>query len=327
MKMSQIGEDSFIERIRETMASNLAEGVMGIGDDCAVIPLEKDRLMLLSTDSLIEGCHFIKDKISGRDLAYKAVMVNVSDIAAMGGRGLYILMSIAMPKETEESWVSDYVEGMKEACDEVGIAVIGGDTTGSKEGIFINFTIVGEVLKNRVKYRKGAKEGDVICITGVIGDALAGYEMMMKGEIGSSLFEKYCRPKAQFKEGEWLGGESSVTAMMDISDGLVQDLTRMMKASVCGAEVDLEQIPLSEAFREFARKHKWSAEEKAITSGEEYCLLLTVDSAKYKVLSEEFEKQFGRSLYVIGTVNEGLGVNFTKKGQKVKIESEGYVHF
>lgn len=327
MEMSQIGEDNFIERIKEKMNSDLAEGVVGIGDDCAVIPLGGDRLMLLSTDSLVEGCHFIKDKISARDLGYKAVMVNVSDIAAMGGGGLYILMSIAMPEDTEESWIDDYMEGIKSACEEVGIALIGGDTTGSKSGIFINLTIVGEVLKNRAKYRNGAKDGDVICITDVIGDSLAGYELMMQGQFEDSLSKKHCRPKAQFKEGEWLGEQVSVTAMMDISDGLVQDLGRMMKASACGAEVDLEKIPLSKKFKEFARKHEWPAEEKAITSGEEYCLLLTVDHKEYERLSEEFEKQFSRSLYVIGLVNKGLGVNFTKGGQKVKMESEGYSHF
>lgn len=276
---------------------------------------------------MVEGCHFIKDKISPSDLGYKAVMVNVSDIAAMGGRGLYVLMSIAMPKETDEAWIAGYMEGVKEACSEVGIELIGGDTTGSKGGIFINFTIIGEMISEHVKYRKDAKDGDLICVTDVIGDSLAGYELMMKGEVGSRLIKKHCRPRAQFKEGEWLGTQAGVRAMMDISDGLVQDLARMMKASNCGAEVDLEKVPLSNEFKEFAKERGWPPEQKAITSGEEYCLLLTVDPAEYEALSKDFEKQFSRTLYAVGIVKGDSGVSFFSKGQRIEIESAGYSHF
>lgn len=326
MKIGQIGEDTLIEEIKQKMNLNLPVGIVGIGDDCAAIPLGNGKLMLLSTDSLVEGCHFIKDKISAKDLGYKAVMVNVSDIAAMGGRGLYVLMSIALPKETEVSWVKHYIEGVKDACQDAEIVLIGGDTTGSKAGIFINFTIVGEVLSENIKFRKGAKEGDVICITDFIGDSLAGYELMMKGE-QSSLIKKHCRPKAQFEEGTWLGEQSSVKTMMDISDGLLQDLGRMTKASGCAAEVDIEKIPLSAEFRKFAKERGWSAEEKAIISGEEYCLLFTVESDAYDVVGREFEKKFTRPLYSIGVMKNGSGVSFLKRGQKLNIESQGYLHF
>lgn len=327
MKIAQIGEDTLIEGIKQKMGLILPEGVVGIGDDCAVVPLGQDKLILLSTDTLVEGCHFIKDKISAKDLGYKAVMVNVSDIAAMGGHGLYVLMSIALPRETEDFWIEDFIEGVKEACEEAKVLLIGGDTTGSKGGLFINFSILGEVLGENVKYRKDAREGDVICITDYIGDSLAGYELMMKGESESSLIKKHCRPRAQFEEGAWLGGQSSVRAMMDISDGLVQDLGRMMKASGCAAEVDIEKIPLSKEFYKVAKERGWSAEEKAVISGEEYCLLLTVDPAEYAVLSRAFEKKFARPLYPIGVVKNGLGVSFFKNGEKVNIESEGYLHF
>lgn len=327
VKISEIGEDDFIERIKKKMASQLHEGVVGIGDDCAVVPLIGGKLMLLSTDSLVEGCHFIKDKISARDLGYKSVMVNVSDIAAMGGRGLYLLMSIAMPKETEEFWIEGYMTGVKEACDEAGVALIGGDTTGSKSGIFINFSIVGEVLSENVKYRKEARKGDLICVTGLLGDSLAGFELMMKGELKGALLEKHIRPRAHFEEGAWLGARNSVRAMMDISDGLVQDLMRMMEASGCGCEVDLGKIPLSKEFCQFAKEQKWAAEEKAVSSGEEYCLLLTVDPTEFETLSKEFEKKFARPLYVVGVVKEDSGVSFFKDGKRVEIESKGYMHF
>jgi len=327
VKISQIGEDKLIQGVKEKMNFNLGEGVVGIGDDCAVVPLGENKLMLFSTDSLVEGCHFIKEKISPRDLGYKAVMVNVSDVAAMGGRGRYALMSIAMPKGTDASWFSEYMNGVKEACEEVGVGLIGGDTTSSKGGIFINFSIVGEVLRGNVKYRKDAREGDVICVTDTLGDSLAGYEMMMSGKNKGSLVEKHCCPKARFREGEWLGGHSSVRGMMDISDGLFQDLGRMMKASGYGAEVDIDKIPVSREFIEFAREHDWPVKERAVISGEEYGLLLTVNSVEYQSLSDEFEKIFSRPLYAIGIVKGGRGVRFIKNGKVVEIEFEGYLHF
>lgn len=327
MKIGQVGEDNLIEEIRNKMGFNLGEGIIGIGDDCAVIPLGNGMLMLLSTDSLVEGCHFIKEKISARDLGYKAVMVNVSDIAAMGGKGLYVLMSVAFPEETEKLWVDEFVEGVKEGCEETGVDLVGGDTTGSKGGIFINLTIVGEVSRKNVKYRSGAKDGNVICVTDVIGDSLAGYEVMIRGDNEPVLKEKHCCPRARFKEGEWLGEQDSVKAMMDISDGLVQDLRRMMRASGCGARVDIEKIPLSKEFREYALRNSWIPEEKGIISGEEYCLLFTVDVDGYEELSKEFEKKFGRPLYNIGVVERAAGVSFFRKCDQVKIESEGYLHF
>lgn len=328
MKIGQIGEDNFIRKIQERVSTNLRGDIVGIGDDCAVFSGgDKDKFLLVSTDSIVEGCHFHKDKISARDLGYKGVMVNVSDIAAMGGRSLYVLMSIAIPKDTEEAWLDEYMEGVYEACEEAGIVLIGGDTTGSKGTIFINFSIIGEVAKTKVKYRRDAKAGDVVCIGDTIGDSLAGYELMMLGERGGGLVNKHCRPRAQFKEGIWLGEQSCVRAMMDISDGLVQDLGRMMKASNCGAEVRLEKIPLSKEFREFCKERGWDRCEKAIVSGEEYCLLLTVKADEFEGLNKRFEAEFGQQLYAIGIVKVGEGVSYIREDGKVVIESEGYSHF
>lgn len=313
MKINQIGEDNFIQQIKAQISLS-PSNVVGIGDDCAVIPFGSHYL-LLTTDSLVEGVHFIKDKISPVDLGYKAVMVNLSDIAAMGGTPLYILMSIAMPKDTEESWVMDYVKGIQEACKEVNVYLIGGDTTGSKGSIFVNITAVGEVLSDNIKFRSTAKPGDIICLTDIIGDSLTGYHYMMKGESNHPAVQKHLRPKANYREGEWLGKQKAVHAMMDLSDGLVQDLTRMMVASGCKAEVNLEQIPT----------HIES--EDAVISGEEYCLLLTVDSREFERLRNDYEKVFKRPLYSMGVVQKGSGLRFIKGNQEVQIKSKGYLHF
>lgn len=326
MKISQIGEDPFIQMIKEKMNQDLPKDVIGIEDDCAVIPYTRDKLLLLSTDSLTEGCHFLKDKIAPEDLGYKAVMVNVSDIAAMGGRSLYLLMSIALPSDVEESWLKKYLEGVQEACSEARIFLIGGDTTGSKNEIFINFTIVGEINKSDIKYRKGAQIGDKICLTSPIGDSLAGFHSLMEGKT-NRLTQKHCKPKAQYKQGLWLGKQIAVHAMMDLSDGVDQDLARMMLASSKGAEVVLEQIPMSEDFLEFAKTHHWNESEQAVVSGEEYCLLLTVDPVEFERLNNEFIKKFSCPLYVIGSVKSGTGVTYLQKGQNIKIQSKSYVHF
>lgn len=326
MKISQIGEDPFIQMIKERMNKNLPKGVIGIEDDCAVIPYKDDKLLLLSSDSLVEGCHFLKDKISPEDLGYKAVMVNVSDIAAMGGEGLYLLMSIAMPSDVDSHWLDSYLDGIQQACEQVGLFLIGGDTTGSKNEIFINFTIIGEVNKSNIKYRKGAKIGDKICLTAPIGDSLAGFHSLMEGK-SNLLTQKHCKPQAQYREGLWLGKQSGVHAMMDLSDGLYQDLARMMQASDTGAEVILEQIPMSNEFLEFSKAHNWNAAEQAIVSGEEYCLLLTVESAKFDKLNNEFTKEFSYPLYEIGTVKNGKGITYLQKGQNITIQAKPYLHF
>lgn len=327
IKISDIGEDAFIEKVKKEVNLIFADRVVeGIGDDCAVVQ-GGEGLTLLTTDSLVEGCHFIKDKISARDLGYKGVMVNVSDIAAMGGSAQYVLMSIALPNDTEEVWINEYLEGVNEACQEAGVELVGGDTTCSKGGIFINFCVMGEVLEECVKYRSGARVGDVICITDPIGGSLAGYELMMAGVQEGELVEKHCRPRALDLEGEWLGEQVAVKAMMDVSDGLVQDLRRMMKASKVAARVDLEKIPMSDAFRQFASKTGRSAEELAIGSGEEYCLLLAVDAKGLKQLQKGFKEEFDRDLYEIGVVEKGKGVSFFKDGKKIEVKSEGYLHF
>lgn len=326
MKISQIGEDPFIQIIKEKMNQNLPRGVVGIEDDCAVVPLE-DKLLLMSTDSLVEGCHFLKDKMLPEDLGYKAVMINVSDIAAMGGKGLYVLMSVALPNETEESWLNAYLTGVNNACLEAGLSLIGGDTTGSKNGIFINFTIIGEVDKSHVKYRKDARVGDLIGLTAPIGNSLAGFHALMQGETKGPLVEKHCHPKAQFNEGLWLGAQSSVHAMMDLSDGLQQDLARMVAASKVRGEVVLEQIPMSPEYLEFSRVHHWNASQQAIVSGEEYSLLFTVEAGEFESLNSKFIKQFGSGLFVIGRIKEGEGVLYLQGDKAIQIESKAYNHF
>lgn len=329
MKISEIGEDPFIQRIKEKMDSNLPEGIVGIEDDCAVVPFDgqpNNKVLLLSTDSLVEGCHFLRDIISPEDLGYKAVMVNVSDIAAMGGKSLYILMSIALPNNVEDTWLNGYLKGVSDACSEVGIFLIGGDTTASKDGIFINFTIVGEVEKSHVKYRKNAKNGDLICITAGLGDSLAGFHSLMEGSV-NRLTQKHCRPKAHFNEGLWLGKQEFVHAMMDLSDGLYLDLARMMLASGVGAEINLDKIPLSKDFTQFAKKHNWNEAEQAVVSGEEYCLLLTIDPIKYEELNEAFTRKFSYPLSVIGRVVGDKGVTYLGNGQSIEIKSKPYFHF
>lgn len=326
MKISQIGEDPFIQMIKEKMSNNLPAGIVGIGDDCAVIPLNNEKALLLSTDSLVEGCHFLKDKISSPDLGYKSVMVNASDIAAMGGKALYILMSIALPQDIEESWLNGYLKGIHEACSELNICLVGGDTTGSKNEIFINITIVGEVDKENIKYRKNAQVGDLICLTSPIGDSLAGFHSLMEGKI-NTLIKKHNRPKAQFKEGIWLGRHPAVHAMMDLSDGLYIDLARMMQASGVGAEVVLEQIPLSKDFLEFCQTHNWKASEQAIVSGEEYCLLFTVNETDFEQLNKDFISEFSYSLSVIGTVKTDNKVIYKQNDQLIQIQSKPYFHF
>ena len=209
MKMHEWGEESFIQNLKDMFTSS--EIIMGIGDDCAVIPAQQNRVWLVTTDALVEDVHFITAMIPPEDLGYKSIAINVSDIAAMGGIPQYAFLTISMPSDTKRAWVDRYVAGFKQACEEYNVSLLGGDTTGSKKGIFLSITFIGRAVKGRVKYRHGAQVGDVVCVTGYLGDSSAGLlalqQQLPRGVQDSEvehLVRAHFRPRAQVHEGLWL---------------------------------------------------------------------------------------------------------------------------
>ena len=295
------GEDKFVQYIQSQFPRS------GIGDDCAVIPP-----WVITTDALVEGIHFIKEQIPAYELGYKAVAVNVSDIAAMGGTPLYAFLSIALPSSTPVVWAKELVRGIKEGCEKWHIQLRGGDTVGSKKDLFLNITLLGSATK--VKYRDLAEEGDIIYVTGPLGDSAAGLRALQNHR-STPLIQAHFHPEPSIEKGVYLASQDAVHAMMDLSDGLDVDLKRMLKASQKGAMIETTHIPFSHALKDICAHEGWEPLELALTGGEDYCLLLTA--------SKELKAPF--PLYPIGAIIDNpRRLIYLKKGKEIKIPYQSF---
>lgn len=323
-------EDNFIEYLAKQFTSNNA--LMGIGDDCAVIPGEASgKVLLVTTDALVEGVHFLKDEIPPEDLGYKTIAVNVSDINAMGGIPKYAFFSVAVPKHENQTWFLKVIDGIKKACEHWDISLLGGDTVGSKRDLFLNLTLIGSADADKIKYRHQACEGDVICVTGTLGDAGGGLKVLQKRvketDYTETLLRTHFHPAPNLKIGTWLASHDAVHAMMDLSDGLDCDLKRLLKSSQKGAIVDISMIPISNALRNACQVNDWDPLEQALTGGEDYRLLFTVDSSCFEEFKNCFQNNFEIPLFAIGTVTENSGLYYRKEGKEFHMDYQSFKHF
>ncbi len=323
MKLSEINEFDLIQKIKNNFSYDMSSQFQGIGDDCAIFPKNEKEVWLVSTDLLVEGVHFLKDKISAEDLGYKALAVNLSDIAAMGGKPTFLFLSLALPKDLQLSWWEDFMQGFKKLADEYGVKLMGGDTTASLSAIAINVTVIGEMPTKNIKKRSTAQIGDKIFVTGPLGDSLAGLQCVLQNEKNPALIKKHYHPVPKLKEGQWLSTLSEVHSMMDLSDGLYSDLKHITK----GAVIDLENIPLSLELKEYAHRKKENAQEMAVVGGEDYELLLTVLAAKADDVQQKFQDFFKRPLFCIGEVTSDQKISYKKNNQEVIIKRQSFSHF
>lgn len=294
----KVSEFGFIESIRKDFESLVPEGVEGIGDDCAVIPTSEGRAMVVSCDMLSEGVHFLRG-MDSYSLGVRAVEVNVSDVAAMGVRPQFLLLSIGVARWVTDEWLRGFMEGVRSS----GVALIGGDTTRSEGGLTISITAMGEGLLDNIKRRSGAKCGDTILVTGELGESAAS--------------EYQCAVSAEVEEGVWLGTQNCVTSMMDISDGIAGDITHIMHQSKVGATIECTKVPL----------YSTATLSQGLSGGEDFKLLLTAKSSEVEKLQGDFHKRFSKELYAIGTITDSCELLFTKNGEKIDLGASGFQHF
>lgn len=328
MQIEEWSEEGFIQHLLTQFA---AEGnVVGIGDDCAVIPAEGGRAWLVTTDALVEGVHFLKEQISPSDAGFKTVAVNVSDIAAMGGEPKYAFLTVAIPKHLDADWVREMVQGVKSACQQWNIQLLGGDTVGSKRDIFLNLTLMGSALQSHIKYRHGAKPGDLICVTGYLGDSGGGLKALQNHvtHVPQKLIEAHFHPQPRPEEGMWLASHDDVHSMMDVSDGLNCDLRRLLAASHCGGMIEVTHLPISQELSGLCAEQGWDAVELSLTGGEDYCLLFTMDPKAFESVQESFYQKFGKPLYPIGEVTAQTDqLTYQKKGHDIKMRLTDFQHW
>jgi len=312
MKIKDIGEFGLIDKITKKPKSKNV--LVGIGDDAAVVKTEKD-LQVLTTDCLVEGDHFTKEWFTPRQIGMKAIEINVSDVAAMGGIPKYVLVSLCLPQDLEVDFVEEMYKGMWKTCDKYNIEIIGGNMTHSKQ-IVISITLTGEVDKKNLCLRSGAKPGDFIFVSGHIGNGRAGLRVFQKKLKGfEDVRKKYLEPKAHLKTA--LEVAPYVNSMIDVSDGLAPEIKHICDESKCGAVIYKEKIPVKDAVREVAGALGEDEYDYALFGGEDFELVYTVPK-------EHLGKIKG---FLVGEITSNKKVVLSYKGQQKTVVKKGYDHF
>jgi len=329
MKLSEIGEFDLIKAI-EALAAGGARGegvVKGIGDDAAIIRSAPGKVILVTTDLLLEGAHFQLVFTDPHRLGRKALAINLSDIAACGGRPTAFVISVAMPPETDVAFVKVLYEGILEQARQFNCSLVGGDTSKGR-ALMISLTLLGEAEEERVVYRSGAKHGDRIFVTGTVGDAALGLEQLKRGEQGGQCIERHLDPIPRVKAGEEIARQGLASAMIDISDGLAADLGHILEASGRGAQVQLPQIPFSKEYLKTIEQYYSDRYGLVLTGGEDYELLFTSPPEKEEAVVR-LAQALGTPITMIGEIVEaskGLKV-VGEDGKEYPIEQKGHDHF
>lgn len=331
-------EFELIHQIKKNLIMVPADLIRGIGDDCAVLKKDEDSVFLISTDCLVEKVHFELKQFSFIELGKKAMSVNLSDIAAMGGVPLYAFVTIGVSPDVNEGEVLDLYTGMQQVAAEFQAGIVGGDTTSSPKSFFVSLTVVGVAKNGQYKLRSDAKVGDGIYVSGNVGSSAVGLKLLQKKKVQENNFIKaHKNPRPRIQLGQLLGEASAVHAMIDLSDGLLQDLGHVLSASQVSAEINFENLPLEDDFFETCRSVGLSPEDTALTGGEDYQLLFTMDDAAAEELSSSLvAKRF--KITRIGTVlpKEAVPkvalplparIRVLKNGKELKLGQLGYDHF
>ncbi len=332
MKLQDIGEFGFIERIAP-LGMIRPEGVVkGIGDDCAVIDMGGPDYLLVTTDLVVERVHFLKDLASPETIGAKAVTVNLSDIAACGGLPRDAFVSLAIPQDVELDWLDGLYRGMTACAREYGVNILGGDTTGSKTDIVINITLTGTVPRDRVLFRHTAMPGNVVVLTGPTGESGAGCEILLTGadlpqDVSSPLIRSHMEPRPHVTEGRLLAESGACTAGIDVSDGLSSDLGHLCHDSGVGAVIYEERLPISPDLMRAAAAMGKNPLEWILNGGEDYVLLAAIRADRLEGLSS-IARAAGCALYPIGEfVDRKEMILRTRDGRDAVLASRGWDHF
>ncbi|MBI5194708.1 MAG: thiamine-phosphate kinase [Nitrospirae bacterium] len=334
MRLSQLGEFNLIKKLRMSSASAAPEILKGIGDDTAAVKI-RGGITLITTDMLIEGIHFDLSFTTFYQLGYKALAVNISDILAMGGKPKYFLVGLAAPGHFTSNHIDELYAGMRALANKFKINIIGGDTCASKHGLIISGTLIGKC--NKIIPRSGAKTGDAIFVTKTLGDSAMGLLLLKKFKFHPDLFGtnfKISDAKCKISNNKFtvrsilpllkrhlqpeiapVKNTKGINSMIDISDGLLIDLSHICDESKTGARIYLDQIPVSGELAGTAKKLKVNPMGFALKGGEDYALLFTAPAS------------FKTNAFRIGEIISGERFVVHPDGREKAFKPEGYEHF
>jgi thiamine-monophosphate kinase len=336
-EIDQLGEFGLIEKIAQSVTIKNKETIRGIGDDAAVLQ-SKAECQLISSDLLLEGVHFDLSYMPLHLLGFKAVAVNVSDIAAMNGIPKQITVNIALSNRISVEAVEALYSGINAACEHYGVDLIGGDTTASRSGLLISVTVIGEAPQNEISYRNGAKENDIVCVTGDLGAAMVGlYILEREKQVYLSNPEmKPILDNYSYVTGRQLKPDARMdiihelkelqivpTSMMDISDGLASELLHICKSSNVGVTIYEDKLPIDKQTYDTAIELGLDPITCVLNGGEDYELLFTISQKDFPKVEKHPDIHF------IGYINkpdEGKHL-VTKSGTTAQIKAQGWKHF
>lgn len=309
--LATLGEFPLIAQLTSSLPRDPSV-IHGVGDDCAVIKLSWNAYELCATDMLIEDVHFKRKELTPQAIGYKAMARNLSDIAAMGGEPTYALVALALPPALPVRYARAIYEGLKKSARDFDVIIIGGDTAKHTK-IVITVTILGEVEKQRLIVRGGARPKDALFVT---------------GSLGGSRLKKHYSFKPRIDEARFISSVCPVHAMIDISDGLVQDLFHILKASDVGARLIADALPISKDAFSLARNKPKKALEHALYDGEDFELLFTVPEKRKDDLVRKWQKNMRTPLTCIGSITEKKKcVIEDSAGVERELTRKGYTHF
>ncbi|MBI4516945.1 MAG: thiamine-phosphate kinase [Deltaproteobacteria bacterium] len=319
--LKALGEFGFLDRLLPTLGRR-RDVIVGPGDDCAVVRCGSRRL-LITTDALVEEVHFERGWLTPVQLGRRSLLVNLSDIAAMGGRPTACVISVGVPPNFPVRDLLAIHNGIKSAGRAAGVAVVGGNVTGAAH-LFISVTVLGEAGR-RIITRAGARAGDEIYVTGTLGDAALGVRQLRQGQRTGVAVRRYREPQARLTAGAVLAQHNLASAMIDISDGLLQDLGHIAAASRCGAVVEVDRLPYASALR---RLPPAQALQLALRGGDDYELLFIVPARRVAAL-EQLRRRLGCRVTRIGRcLPRRFGVELEGAGREVHVRGGGgWDHF
>lgn len=334
-EIAELGEFGLIDHLTKEFTVKNKSTLCGVGDDAAVVAAGRDAAVVVTTDTLLEGIDFDLTYFPLKHLGYKAVTVGVSDVLAMNAQPEQIMISLGVSSKLPVEALDDLYEGIKFACDEMDIDMVGGDTTASMTGLVINITTIGRAKRKAISYRSGAQFNDLICITGNLGAAYMGLHLLerekrvLKGIDNPEpqfkgyeyLLQRYLKPRARKDIIDALAAEGIVpTSMIDISDGLASEVLQICKASKCGARIYLDRIPIAKQTSQFAEELHADPVVAALNGGNDYELMFTVPLAMQ-------EKIMSLGLVdVVGHITrESTGAYLvTPDGSDIKLRAQGF---
>jgi thiamine-monophosphate kinase len=316
-----------ISDIKKICTPNSDQVIYGIGDDCAVVSYSKDSYQIITTDSMVEDIHFSTQYFTAFNLGYKSLAINLSDIASMGGDPKYAVVSLGL-NHNDQDWINDFYQGLQSLAHQFSVDIIGGNLSQSDKN-WISITLIGDVKKENLKTRNNIKESDTLWVTGPLGLAKLGFLELNHQNIHPKKFKNYhLKPFPKIKEGKFLSKLSYVHGMMDISDGLGIDLSKMLAESKFGADIFIPDDFVNEEKFHLSSKFNENFFEIILTGGEDYELLFSVDHQHEEDFKEEMKKS-GFHFYKIGHLTSSLKqINFfDDKKNQVNLTQLGYSHF